>query len=126
MLICAEAVPWRCHRSLIADALLIRGIVAREITSGIRTRLHTLTPFAHVQGTRLRDLVALSVMHLPEITTPFLRAVGMPPSDQRLFFRTLYPLLPVSDAAEGCAHRWRRGHSLTGPHADPSGSRRAE
>lgn len=53
VLMCAEAVPWRCHRSLIADALLVRGIEVREITSGIRARLHTLTPFAHVKGTRL-------------------------------------------------------------------------
>lgn len=53
VLMCAEAVPWRCHRSLIADALLVRGIEAREITSGTRARLHTLTPFAHVKGTRL-------------------------------------------------------------------------
>jgi uncharacterized protein (DUF488 family) len=37
-LMCAESVPWRCHRSLIADALLARGIETREITSGVRTR----------------------------------------------------------------------------------------
>jgi uncharacterized protein (DUF488 family) len=53
VLMCAEAVPWRCHRSLIADALLARGINANEITSRIRTRLHSLTPFARVQGTRV-------------------------------------------------------------------------
>ena len=35
MLMCAEAVPWRCHRSLIADALLVRGIETMEITSGL-------------------------------------------------------------------------------------------
>ena len=50
---CAEAVPWRCHRSLIADALLARGITVSEITSGVRTRPHSLTPFARVQGTRV-------------------------------------------------------------------------
>ena len=49
-LMCAEAVPWRCHRSLIADALLVRGISVREITSGIRTRPHSLTPWAQVEG----------------------------------------------------------------------------
>jgi len=53
VLMCAEAVPWRCHRSLIADALLVRGIDAREITSGIRTRRHLLTPWARVDGTRI-------------------------------------------------------------------------
>ena len=50
VLMCAEAVPWRCHRSLIADALLARGIQASEITSRIRTRPHSLTPFARVKG----------------------------------------------------------------------------
>lgn len=52
-LMCAEAVPWRCHRSLIADALLVRGIEVREITSGIRSRRHVLTPWARVKGTRV-------------------------------------------------------------------------
>jgi len=49
-IMCAEAVPWRCHRSLIADALLARGIEAEEITSAIRTRAHTLTPWGRVTG----------------------------------------------------------------------------
>ena len=52
-LMCAEGMPWRCHRSLIADALLVRGIDAREITSGIRAKPHVLTPFAQVQGTSI-------------------------------------------------------------------------
>lgn len=47
---CAEAVPWRCHRSLIADALSVRGIPAEEIVSENRTQVHRLTPFAHVEG----------------------------------------------------------------------------
>lgn len=50
VLMCAEAVPWRCHRSLIADALLARGIEVREIASAVRTRVHTLTPWASVKG----------------------------------------------------------------------------
>lgn len=50
-LMCAEAVPWRCHRSLIADALLARGIDVREIVSPASARPHTLTPFAKVSGT---------------------------------------------------------------------------
>jgi uncharacterized protein (DUF488 family) len=52
-LMCAEAVPWRCHRSLIADALLARGIEVQEITSAIRTRSHTLTPWGKVNGTQV-------------------------------------------------------------------------
>ena len=50
---CAEAVPWRCHRSLIADALLVRGVAAAEIVSATRTTPHALTPFARVVGTKI-------------------------------------------------------------------------
>ena len=50
-MMCAEAVPWRCHRSLIADALLARGIEALEIAGEGRTRPHTLHSFARVDGT---------------------------------------------------------------------------
>ena len=52
-IMCAEAVPWRCHRSLIADALLARAIEVREITSVVRTRLQTLTPWGKVNGTQV-------------------------------------------------------------------------
>jgi uncharacterized protein (DUF488 family) len=48
---CAEAVPWRCHRSLIADALLVRGISVLEIVSATRTTPLSLHPWAHVEGT---------------------------------------------------------------------------
>ena len=48
-LMCAEAVPWRCHRSLIADALLARGIPVEEIVDAKRRTPHRLTPFAVVQ-----------------------------------------------------------------------------
>ncbi|MGH8715042.1 MAG: DUF488 family protein [Casimicrobiaceae bacterium] len=52
-LMCAEAVPWRCHRSLIADALLVRGIGVEEIVSTTRRQPHRLTPFARVAGTSI-------------------------------------------------------------------------
>jgi len=52
-IMCAEAVPWRCHRSLIADALTVRGIRAAHIVSGKRVQVHTLTPFARVRGDRI-------------------------------------------------------------------------
>ena len=52
-LMCAEAVPWRCHRSLIADALLARGIEVREIVSATDARPHALTPWARVEGTKV-------------------------------------------------------------------------
>jgi uncharacterized protein (DUF488 family) len=50
-IMCAEAVPWRCHRSLVADALAVRGVGVVEILSETSYRDHALTPFAHVSGT---------------------------------------------------------------------------
>ncbi|HEY1808541.1 MAG TPA: DUF488 domain-containing protein, partial [Acidobacteriaceae bacterium] len=52
-IMCAEAVPWRCHRSLIADALVARGVAAQEITSQTGVRPHTLTPWARVEQGRI-------------------------------------------------------------------------
>ena len=53
VLMCAEAVPWRCHRSLIADALLVRGIRTEDIMSATRRQVHALTPFVKVLGTAI-------------------------------------------------------------------------
>jgi uncharacterized protein (DUF488 family) len=50
VIMCAEAVPWRCHRSLIGDALLARGVKVKDIMSGRIIREHALTPFANVAG----------------------------------------------------------------------------
>jgi uncharacterized protein (DUF488 family) len=52
-IMCAEAVPWRCHRSMIGDVLLVRGLRVEEITSRTRTRPHTLTAWARVKGKQL-------------------------------------------------------------------------
>lgn len=52
-IMCAEAVPWRCHRSLISDALTVRGVEVEHILSGARAQPHLLTPFARVEGTRI-------------------------------------------------------------------------
>jgi uncharacterized protein (DUF488 family) len=52
-LMCAEAVPWRCHRSLVADALLVRGIAVEDIIGPQKPTPHKLTPFARVEGTRI-------------------------------------------------------------------------
>lgn len=49
-IMCAEAVPWRCHRSLIADALLVRGIRVLDIMSEKGAKPHAMTGFAHVEG----------------------------------------------------------------------------
>ena len=52
-IMCAEAVPWRCHRSLIADALTVRGIRVDDITSMKRSQVHSLIAFARVRGHRI-------------------------------------------------------------------------
>ena len=50
-IMCAEAVPWRCHRSLIGDALLAHGVQVHDIYSKSEVKLHTLTEWAVVHGT---------------------------------------------------------------------------
>jgi uncharacterized protein (DUF488 family) len=52
-IMCAEAVPWRCHRSLISDALLVHGLRVEDIAGRAQARAHRLTPFAVVRGTEL-------------------------------------------------------------------------
>ncbi|MCE9526157.1 MAG: DUF488 domain-containing protein [Planctomycetales bacterium] len=52
-IMCAEAVPWRCHRSLIADALVVRGITVEHIMTKARTDKHSLRDWAKVDGSRL-------------------------------------------------------------------------
>jgi uncharacterized protein (DUF488 family) len=52
-IMCAEAVPWRCHRSLVADALVARGIEVEHIMSVTRTQPHVITSFAQVRGPQI-------------------------------------------------------------------------
>jgi len=52
-IMCAEAVPWRCHRSLIADALTARGIEVENIMTESSIKPHTFTPFVRVEGERV-------------------------------------------------------------------------
>ncbi len=49
-IMCAEAVPWRCHRSLVADALMVQGVEVLEVISATRSQPHSMTPFAKVDG----------------------------------------------------------------------------
>ena len=71
-IMCAEAVPWRCHRSLIADALTVRGIHIDDIMNTKRSQVHSLIPFARVQGDRITYPVGnrgggrLPLVRLPE------------------------------------------------------------
>lgn len=52
-IMCAEAVPWRCHRSLVADALVVRHIQVYEVISLTDVRQHALTSFAKIEGERV-------------------------------------------------------------------------
>jgi uncharacterized protein (DUF488 family) len=52
-IMCAEAVPWRCHRSLISDALTVRGVEVRHITGKAAPSPHALTPFARIADGRI-------------------------------------------------------------------------
>jgi len=61
-IMCAEAVPWRCHRSLVADALTVRGADVEHLTSATHASPHHLTPFAVADGARLT--------YPPEATAP--------------------------------------------------------
>jgi uncharacterized protein (DUF488 family) len=53
VIMCAESVPWRCHRSLVADALTVHGIPVFHILSTKPPESHRITSFAHVEGTRV-------------------------------------------------------------------------
>ena len=52
-IMCAEVLPWRCHRWLIADALTIRGIQVEHIMTIKKRTRHSLTRWAHVEGTQI-------------------------------------------------------------------------
>jgi uncharacterized protein (DUF488 family) len=53
VLMCAEAVPWRCHRSLIADALVVKGFAVLHVVAAHDLRPHKPTPFAYMEGERI-------------------------------------------------------------------------
>jgi uncharacterized protein (DUF488 family) len=52
-IMCAETLPWKCHRSLVADALNVHGVAAVEILSESKFQMHRLTPFAEVNGLQI-------------------------------------------------------------------------
>lgn len=53
VILCAEAVPWRCHRSLVADALVARGYLVEDIFSNTQAKRHRLNPMAKVKGNEI-------------------------------------------------------------------------
>jgi uncharacterized protein (DUF488 family) len=73
-IMCAESVPWRCHRSLIADALTVRGISVEHIMSATHANPHKMTPFARVDGisisypAELAAQLQLATPQLPSLT----------------------------------------------------------
>jgi uncharacterized protein (DUF488 family) len=52
-IMCAEALPWKCHRTLLSDSLLARGVRVVHILGPGKTQEHRLTPFAKVHGDQL-------------------------------------------------------------------------
>lgn len=52
-IMCSEAVPWRCHRRIVADALIVRGWEVRDIIGTGPAKPHAMTPFVRVEGLRL-------------------------------------------------------------------------
>ena len=67
---CAETVPWRCHRSLIADALSMRGHAVRDILSATKADPHRMTSFAQIEDG------VITYPSLPEADPPALRTRG--------------------------------------------------
>ncbi len=63
---CAEALPWRCHRSLIADALLVRGARVIHIMGKGKLIVHELTPFARIDGVTITYPSETSKMGSPQ------------------------------------------------------------
>lgn len=53
VIMCAEAVPWRCHRSMIGDALVVRGVTVLDIMSETKATPHVLRSFARVDHTTI-------------------------------------------------------------------------
>jgi uncharacterized protein (DUF488 family) len=52
-IMCAEVLPWRCHRFLIADALTVKGVEVKHIISIDKAISHDLTPWIKIDGARI-------------------------------------------------------------------------
>ena len=64
VIMCAEAVPWRCHRSLVGDALLVNGFKVMDLFNEKVVRPHQLIPFAHVKGKKITYPEITSIKNL--------------------------------------------------------------
>jgi len=65
-MMCAEAVPWRCHRSLVADALVARGVPVIQVTSATSAKPHAVTSFARIREGRVTYPSGPQQQRLPE------------------------------------------------------------
>lgn len=74
VIMCAETLPWRCHRSLIGDALLIRNIIVEDIINEKSSKLHQLTPWAKVEG---------MTIYYPEETLSTSEIKGVAPKESK-------------------------------------------
>ncbi len=108
-LMCAEAVPWRCHRSLVADALLVRGVRVLHITSKAPPKPHSLTPFARVNG----DSITYPADSSEGVTTP------MATSANSIRIQRAYEKPGKSDGTRFLVERlWPRGVKKDALHLD--------
>lgn len=69
-IMCAEAVPWRCHRSLLSDALVARGIQVVDIFSRTNAKPHLLSDLASVHGTNVIYPAKVSQVRIPGLIYP--------------------------------------------------------
>lgn len=92
-IMCAESVPWRCHRSLIADALTVRSVEVTHIMGRGRTEHHRLTSFAQVEGSRVTYPASALRAESPTLPT------GQRPAEAgQVVSGAQLPLLPREDA----------------------------
>lgn len=83
VLMCAEAVPWRCHRSTIGDALLTRGVRVEDIIGPHGRTPHVLTSFAHVEGRHVTYPTPVEVDGGLTAERASLKAIGLQISKER-------------------------------------------
>ncbi len=111
-MLCAEAVPWRCHRSLISDALVVRGIPVEHIMSGKRRRTHSLTGFARVRGKRITYPPAKAGSKLRAVTEAAAGRAGRRPATAPSAAGPAAPANRRRNRRERCGHNLQR---LAGP-----------
>lgn len=112
-LMCAEAAPWRCHRSLLADALLAQGFPVEESQSATRTRRHSLTPWARVNGTQITYPPGPAATKLRMVTSRSERRTKM------IQLKRVYERAAADDGKRFLIERlWPRGIKKTALHFD--------